>query len=206
MHWKTARSSWAMLASSSPLVEANPNIGVGGARGACPASRRTIPQLQPSYLGPYYIVRRTRDRAIDARFDADSYITYFISSSHTSYKLTSLVPRSRRTGNIVVGQETTSSGPVGVVERLIQPASGSGITTLDASFNPCGPTPGIVTIATPAATIPARCTAVRWSTRVRAKAARSSWPAWTAPRRPAWSQHIWARLLIFRLRAPYIDR
>jgi hypothetical protein len=38
---------------------------------------------------------------------------------------------------------------VGVVERLIPPASGSGTATLDTSFNPSGPTPGIVTIATP---------------------------------------------------------
>jgi hypothetical protein len=132
------------------LVEANPNVGVGGARGAFPASSRAIPpSSSPSYLGPYYIVRRTSHGAIDATFGANGYVSDFINSTDPSYKLTSLC-LDPGTGNIlIVGQEMTSSGPVGFVERLIPPASGSGTATLDASFNPSGPMPGIVTIATP---------------------------------------------------------
>jgi hypothetical protein len=133
------------------LVQANPNIGVGGPRGAFPASSRTIPpsSTPASYLGPYYIVRRTRDGAIDTTFGANGYVSAFTTSTDTSYKFTSLC-LDPGTGNIViVGQEMTSSGPVGVVERLMPPASGSDTATLDTSFNPSGPTPGIVTIATP---------------------------------------------------------
>jgi hypothetical protein len=133
------------------LVEANPNIGVGGPRGAFPASSRTIPpsSTPSTYLGPYYIVRRTRDGAIDTTFGANGYVSAFTTSSDATYKFTNLC-LDPGTGNIViVGQEMTSSGPVGVVERLIPPASGSGTATLDTSFNSRGPLPGIVTIATP---------------------------------------------------------
>jgi hypothetical protein len=132
------------------LVEANPNIGVGGPRGAFPASSRTIPpnSTPASYLGPYYIVRRTSDGAIDTTFGANGYVSAFTTSTGAGYKFTSLC-LDPGTGNIViVGQETMSNGPVGVVERLIPPAKGSGTAALDTSFNPGGPTPGIVTIAT----------------------------------------------------------
>jgi hypothetical protein len=133
------------------LVEANPNVGVGGPRGAFPASSRTIPpsSTTASYLGPYYIVRRTSNGAIDTKFGANGYVSAFTTSTDTSYKFTSLC-LDPGTGNIVlVGQQTTSSGPVGVVERLTAPAKGAGAATLDTSFNASGPTPGIVTIATP---------------------------------------------------------
>ena len=40
---------------------------------------------------------------------------------------------------------SSNQSPVGVVERLIPPAKGSGTAALDTSFNPGGPTPGIVT-------------------------------------------------------------
>jgi hypothetical protein len=133
------------------LVESNPNIGAGGPRGAFPASSRTIPpsSTPASYLGPYYIVRRTSDGAIDTTFGADGYVSAFTTSTDHGYKFTSLC-LDPGTGNIViVGQEMTSSGPVGVVERLIPPAGSSDTATLDTSFNPSGPTPGIVTIATP---------------------------------------------------------
>ncbi len=133
------------------LVEANPNIGVGGPRAAFPASSRTIPpsSTTASYLGPYYIVRRTRNGAIDTTFGANGYVSAFTTSTDTRYKFTSLC-LDPGTGNIViVGQEMTSSGPVGVVERLIPPAGGSDTATLDTSFDPTGLTPGIVTIATP---------------------------------------------------------
>ena len=51
------------------LVEANPDICAGGQRGAFPASSRTLPASStPAYLGPYYIVRRTVDGAIDTTF------------------------------------------------------------------------------------------------------------------------------------------
>jgi hypothetical protein len=132
------------------LVEANPNIGVGGPRAAFPASSRTIPpSADPAtYLGPYYIVRRTRDGSIDATFGANGYVSAFATSTDANYKFTSLC-LDPGTGNIViVGQETASSGPVGVVERLIPPTSGSGTATLDATFNPNSATPGIVTIST----------------------------------------------------------
>jgi hypothetical protein len=133
------------------LAEAKPDIGVGGVRGAFPASSRTIPPspTPASYLGPYYIVRRTNSGAIDTTFGAKGYVSAFATSTDTSYKFTSLC-LDPGTGNIViVGQQMTSNGPVGVVERLVPPASGSGTATLDTSLNPSGPTPGIVTIATP---------------------------------------------------------
>jgi hypothetical protein len=153
------------------LVEANPNIGVGGPRGAFPAASRTIPPSSTSatYLGPYYILRRTRDGAIDTTFGANGYISDFTTSTETSYKFSSLC-LDPGTGNIViVGQETTSSGPVGVVERLIPPDSGSDTAALDTSFNPSGPRRESSPSPRPTATIPLRCMAVRWSTKVRAQ-------------------------------------
>jgi hypothetical protein len=133
------------------LEEANPDIGVGGPRGAFPASSRTIPPSSnpASYLGPYYIVRRTGDGAIDTTFGASGYVSAFTTSTNTSYKFTSLCLDPGTGSIVIIGQATTSSGPVGVVERLIPPARGSGTATLDTTFNPSGPTPGIVTIATP---------------------------------------------------------
>jgi len=133
------------------LVEASANIGVGGSRGSFPASSRTIPpsSTTPSYLGPYSIVRRTSSGAIDTSFGDDGYVSAFGTSADTSYKFTSLCV-DPGTGNVVVvGNQTTSSGTVGVVERLVPPTDGSGTATLDTSFNPDGTTPGIVTIATP---------------------------------------------------------
>jgi hypothetical protein len=133
------------------LVEANPDIGVGGVRGAFPASSRTIPSSSTpaSYLGPYYIVRRTNGGSIDSTFGANGYVSAFSTSTDTSYKFTSLCLDPGTGKIVIVGQEMTSGGPVGVVERLVPPASGSGSATLDTSFNPSGPTPGIVPIATP---------------------------------------------------------
>jgi hypothetical protein len=133
------------------LVEANPNVGMGGCRGCFPATSRTISpsSTTASYLGPYYIVRRTSNGAIDTTFGANGYVSAFNTSADQSYKFTSLCV-DPGTGNlVVVGKETTTGGTVGVVERLIPPASGSGTATLDTSFNPSGTTPGIVTIATP---------------------------------------------------------
>jgi hypothetical protein len=133
------------------LVEANPNVGMGGCRGCFPATSRAVSpsSTTASYLGPYYIVRRTSDGKIDTTFGDHGYVSAFNTSTDNSYKFTSLCI-DPGTGNIVtVGQQTTSTGTVGVVERLIPPASGSGTASLDPSFNPSGSTPGIVTIATP---------------------------------------------------------
>jgi hypothetical protein len=133
------------------LVEANPNVGPGGARGAFPAASRTISPSSstPSYLGPYYIVRRTSDGNIDTTFGDNGYVSVFGNSADSSYKFTSLCI-DPGTGNIVlVGQQTTSTGPVGIVERLTQPASGSDTASLDTSFNASGTTPGVLTISTP---------------------------------------------------------
>jgi hypothetical protein len=133
------------------LVEAYANVGVGGVRGAFPASSRTISpsSTTPSYLGPYYIVRRTSNGQIDRTFGDNGYVSAFPNSTSTSYKFTSMCI-DPGTGRIVVaGQETTSSGTAGVAERLMPPARGSGTATLDTSFNAGGATPGIVTIATP---------------------------------------------------------
>lgn len=133
------------------LVEANPNIGPGGPLGAFPAASRTLPPSSTpvKYLGPYSFVRRNSDGAIDTTFGANGYVSAFPTSTDTNYKLTSLC-LDPGTGNIViVGQQTTSSGPVGVVERLKPPASGSGAADLDTSFNPSGPRPGLFTIAKP---------------------------------------------------------
>jgi hypothetical protein len=100
-------------------------------------------------MGPYSIVRRTSDGKIDTTFGNHGYINAFATSTDSNYKFTNLCI-DPGTGNIVVvGQETTSTGPVGLIERLIPPASGSGTASLDTSFNPSGTTPGIVTIATP---------------------------------------------------------
>jgi hypothetical protein len=133
------------------LVEANPNVGIGGCRGCFPASSRTIAPSSAanSYLGPYYIVRRTSDGKIDTTFGNNGYVSAFNNSTDNSYKFTSLCI-DPGTGNIViVGQQTTANTPVGVIERLITPASGSGTASLDTGFNPGGTTPGVVTIATP---------------------------------------------------------
>jgi hypothetical protein len=113
------------------LVEANPNIGVGGPRGAFPASSRTIPpsSTSASYLGPYYIVRRTRDGGIDTKFGANGYISAFTTSTDTSYKFTSLCLDPGAGNIVIVGQEMTSSGPVGVVERLLPPARSEDVAT-----------------------------------------------------------------------------
>jgi hypothetical protein len=133
------------------LVEANANVGVGGCRGCFPASSGTTPasSTSPSYLGPYYIVRRTSSGAIDTAFGAKGYVNAFNASDDKNYKFTSLCVAPGSRDIIVVGQATTSSGTVGVIERLRPPARGSGMARLDTSFNPRGTTPGIVTIATP---------------------------------------------------------
>jgi hypothetical protein len=66
-------------------VEANPDIGVGGPRGAFPASSRTIPPSStPAYLGSYYIVRRTVDGAIDTTFGASGYVSAFTTNCGVS--------------------------------------------------------------------------------------------------------------------------
>jgi hypothetical protein len=129
------------------LVEASPNIGVGGVRGAFPAASRTISASSstPNYLGPYSIVRRTSDGNIDTTFGANGYVRIFGNSTDSSYKFTSMGIDPGTANIVLVGQQTTSSGPVGVVERLLQPSSGSDIASLDASFNASG----IFTIATP---------------------------------------------------------
>lgn len=132
------------------LVEANPNVGVGGCRGCFPASSRTIaPSTASGYLGPYYVVRRTGDGAIDTAFGANGYVSAFPTSGDSTYKFTSLCIDPGTGDIVVVGQESTSAGPVGVVERLRPPADGSGTAELDSTFNAGGTTPGVVTIATP---------------------------------------------------------
>jgi hypothetical protein len=102
-----------------------------------------------SYLGPYYFVRRTSNGEIDTTFGANGYVSAFNTSADQSYKFTSLCVDPGTDNLVVVGKETNTGGTVGVVERLIPPASGSGNATLDTSFNPSGTTPGIVTVATP---------------------------------------------------------
>jgi hypothetical protein len=132
-------------------VAAHAKTRLRGARRAFPAACRTLSPSSstPSYLGPYYIVRRTSDGKIDTTFGDNGYVSLFGNSADSSYKFTSL-SIDPGTGNIVlVGQQTTSSGPVGVVERLLQPASGSDTASLDTSFNASGTTPGVVTISTP---------------------------------------------------------
>jgi hypothetical protein len=133
------------------LVEASPNIGAGGPRGAFPASSRTIPpnSSPASYLGPYYLVRRTSDGAIDTKFGVDGYVNGFTTSADPDYKFTSLCLDPGTRNIVIVGQQMTINGPAGVVERLLPPARGSDTASLDTSFNPSGPTPGILTISTP---------------------------------------------------------
>jgi hypothetical protein len=90
-------------------------------------------------------VRRTSDGNIDTTFGANGYVRIFGNSTDSSYKFTSMGIDPGTANIVLVGQQTTSSGPVGVVERLLQPSSGSDIASLDASFNASG----IFTIATP---------------------------------------------------------
>jgi hypothetical protein len=133
------------------LVEANANVGVGGCRGCFPASSSTTAPTttSPSYLGPYYLVRRTSSGAIDSAFGANGYVNAFYASDDKHDKFTSLCIAPGSGTIILVGQQTTSSGAAGVVERLRPPAGGSGTAGLDTSFNSRGATAGIVTIATP---------------------------------------------------------
>lgn len=115
------------------------------------ASSSTTPPktTSPSYLGPYYVVRRTSSGAIDTAFGANGYVNAFYASDDKNYKFTSLCIAPGSGNIIIVGQETTSSGAAGVIERLLPPARGSGTARLDTSLNSRGATPGIVTIATP---------------------------------------------------------
>lgn len=133
------------------LVESSANIGVGGVRGAFPASSRTVSAggTTPTYLGPYSIVRRDSDGRIDTTFGDRGYVTSFPNSTSTDYKFTGMCVDPGTSDIVVVGQETTSSGTVGVVERLLAPKKGSGTASLDTSFNRGGAQPGVVTIATP---------------------------------------------------------
>jgi hypothetical protein len=133
------------------LVEANANVGVGGCRGCFPASSRTVPPnpATAAYLGPYYIVRRTSSGAIDTTFGANGYVDTFNASDTSGYQFTSLCVDPGTDDIIVIGQTSASGTAEGVVERLKQPRRGSGTATLDTSFNAAGPTPGVVTLATP---------------------------------------------------------
>jgi hypothetical protein len=133
------------------LVEATANVGVGGVRGAFPASSRTVPAsaTTPSYLGPYSIVQRDSNGQVDTTFGDKGYVTSFPNAANSDYKFTGMCVDPGTGDIIVVGQETTSSGTVGVVERLRPPAKGSSTASLDTSFNRGGAQPGVVTIATP---------------------------------------------------------
>jgi hypothetical protein len=74
------------------LVEASANVGVGGLRGAFPAASRAMSAVSsaPKYLGPYSIVRRTREGRIDATFGDKGYAGDFPNSTDSGYKYTSL--------------------------------------------------------------------------------------------------------------------
>jgi hypothetical protein len=65
---------------------------VGGCRGCFPASSGTTApsSTSPSYLGPYYIVRRTTNGAIDTAFGAKGYVKTLNGSDDTNDKFTSL--------------------------------------------------------------------------------------------------------------------
>jgi hypothetical protein len=133
------------------LVEANPNVGVGGVRGAFPAASRTVSGSSSTsgYLGPYYLLRRTNHGNVDRTFAAGGYVGTFGNSTDRDYKFTSLCIDPGTGDIVIVGQHATSSAPVGVVERLLPPARGSGTASLDTSFNPHGSTPGMVAVSTP---------------------------------------------------------
>src|SRR6266480_876115 len=79
------------------LVEVNPNIGVGGPRGAFPASSRTIPpsSTPANYLGPYSIVRRTSDGAIDTTFGRQRLRRRLHEQQRQRLSIHRSVPRSR---------------------------------------------------------------------------------------------------------------
>ncbi|HET6500750.1 MAG TPA: hypothetical protein VFG87_08290 [Amycolatopsis sp.] len=69
------------------LVEANPNVGVGGCRGCFPATGRTISASStiPDYLGPYCIVRRTSSGRIDTSFGDNGYSSVFTNSADSDF-------------------------------------------------------------------------------------------------------------------------
>jgi hypothetical protein len=74
------------------LVEANPNVGVGGLRGAFPAISRTLSASSstPKYLGSYYILRRTSNGTVDTTFGDHGYVSAFGNNTDSSYNFTSL--------------------------------------------------------------------------------------------------------------------
>ena len=117
------------------LAQANPDI-VAGRCGK--PSRQAAARYRPAPPLPAAVLQRAphcrrRDRH---HIRARGYVSVFTTSSDTTYTFTSLC-LDPGTGNIViVGQEKTANGPVGVVERLIPPARGSGTAALDTSFNP----------------------------------------------------------------------
>ena len=53
---------------------------------------------------------------------ANGYVSAFTASTDTGYKFTSLCVDPGTSNIVIAGQETTSSGLVGVIERLIIPA------------------------------------------------------------------------------------
>jgi hypothetical protein len=134
------------------LVEANPNIGVGGLRGGFPADSRTIAvsSSTPGDLGPYSIVRRASDGTIDSEFGDNGYVSDVGNSADSSYKFTSLC----------IDPGTGSAGA-----RVSTPASMPAVRHPASSLSPH-----------PTATIIPRGTAAPSSTRAPDTAARS-WSA-----------------------------
>jgi hypothetical protein len=74
------------------LVQANADVGCGWLPGLLPGQQRhdRAQLYQPSYLGPYYIVRRTTNGAIDTAFGAKGYVKTLNGSDDTNDKFTSL--------------------------------------------------------------------------------------------------------------------
>ncbi|MDX6705053.1 MAG: hypothetical protein QOI48_899 [Solirubrobacteraceae bacterium] len=74
------------------------------------------------------------------------YVSAFGNNTDSSYKFTSMCIDSGTGKIVLVGQQTTPAVRWGVVERLLQPASGSDTASLDTSFNASATKTGTFTV------------------------------------------------------------
>ncbi|MBL6749291.1 MAG: chitobiase/beta-hexosaminidase C-terminal domain-containing protein [Nevskia sp.] len=116
------------------------------------------PDNGSGYNGPFYIARRLSTGAIDTTFGNNGYVSAFNQSANTNYFFDRMCV-DPGTGNMVLVGNANISVPgnvstnVGVVERLLPPAAGSGTASLDTTFNPSGAgsgTAGVVFITSAA--------------------------------------------------------
>jgi beta-lactam-binding protein with PASTA domain len=98
-----------------------------------------------STFGPYSIARRTSTGAIDTTFGANGLLNSFQNSKNNAYHFQGLCVDPLTHNLVVVGNLNNTTT---IIERLFPPAS-NGAAALDTSFNPSGPTPGVVALNGP---------------------------------------------------------